>query len=139
MTIDDFEGYGAPLTARGLSSPYGLHPWHMAGRNLAIWFRPPEGEVARHVPAPLTVPSDSLCRVRFYDLVHNHGFEDDRLCVQDAPRGRFHEAVLAVPAVGYDLDGPVAQWDAPGKERNVAMTTGRLDRDRPRQGRRDQT
>lgn len=98
MTIDDFRGYGAPLTERGQASPYGPHPWHMAGRNLTIWFRPPEGEAARHVPAPLLVPPDGLCRVRFYDLVHNGGFADDHLSVRDTPRGRFQEAVLAVPA-----------------------------------------
>jgi acetoacetate decarboxylase len=56
--------------------------------------------VARHVPAPLTVPPDALCRVRFYQLLHNAGL-DDTLSAQDAGRGHFHEAVLAVP-VAYD-------------------------------------
>lgn len=97
MSIDEFRGFGSPLTARGLASPYGPRPWHMAGRNLTIWFRAPAGEVARHVPAPLTVPPDALCRVRFYELVHNAGLDDDGLSARDPARGRFHEAVLAVP------------------------------------------
>ena len=108
MTLDEFRGFGSPLTARGLASPYGPRPWRMAGRNLTIWFRAPAGEVERHVPAPLTVPPDALCRVRFYELVHNAGLDYDglqnaSLSAQDPARGYFHEAVLAVP-VAYHGD-----------------------------------
>jgi acetoacetate decarboxylase len=97
VTIDEFRGFGSPLTARGQASPYGPNPWHMSGRNLTVWFRAPVGEVERHVPAPLTVPPGGLCRVRFYELIHNAGLDDDRLHDEDPARGRFHEAVLAVP------------------------------------------
>jgi len=96
VRIDDFRGWGSPLTERGDSSLYGPHPWHMAGRNLTVWFRAPVEEIARHVPEPLTVPADGLCRVRFYELSHNAGLHDT-LAAEEPGRGRFHEAVLAVP------------------------------------------
>jgi hypothetical protein len=59
MKLEQFGGHGAPLTQRGLGSPYGPLPWHMAGRNLTVWFRVPSDEIARHVPEPLTVPRPS--------------------------------------------------------------------------------
>jgi Acetoacetate decarboxylase (ADC) len=104
MNISEFKGFGSPLTARGQASPYGPEAWHMAGRVFTVWFRAPAGEIEKHVPAPLTVPRDALCRVRFYELLHNAGF-DDGLSAKDPPRGSFHEAVLAVPVSYRDEIG----------------------------------
>lgn len=77
---------------------YGLPPWEMRGRVFTVWYRLQNPEEARRcIRPPLLLPDDPLCRVRFYDIVHNNG--------SGAAIFPFREAVIAIECGYGDLKG----------------------------------
>lgn len=89
-----FQGFAAPRTERGISSPYGPVPWHMRGRTIALWYRLQDpDEARRHVPPECELPADPVVRARFWDMYHDAGLP----AVDGALPSRFREAVVAFP------------------------------------------
>ena len=94
--LGNFKGYGSPQTRRGLASPYGPPPWHMCGRSFTIWYGPEDPtELHNQIAPPLQVPEDPLCRLRFWELLHDAGRGDDLTALNPA-QTQFHEAVVLV-------------------------------------------
>lgn len=95
-TSTTLNGFGTPLTRTGRSSLYGPPPWHMSGRLLTIWYRPANPEALQQfVMPPLSIPTDALCRVRFWELMHDAG-RGNALPSDTPAQTRFCEAVLAI-------------------------------------------
>lgn len=89
-----FQGFAAPRTERGVSSPYGPVPWRMRGRTIALWYRlQVPDEARRHVPPECKLSADPVVRARFWDMQHDAGLP---AADGDLP-SRFREAVVAFP------------------------------------------
>jgi acetoacetate decarboxylase len=85
--------------------PYGMPPWHMAGRAIAIWLRLAQPEALRkRLPAILSVPEDPVIRLRLWDLAHDAGY-GRTATMNDPEMTSFRELAFAVPVSYASLDG----------------------------------
>src|ERR1700694_1927279 len=77
--------------------PYGLPPWHMAGRAFAVWLRLKNSNALRpHLPAIVDIPDDPVVRLRFWDLAHDAGYGQTATMTHPEMTS-FKEVAFAVP------------------------------------------
>lgn len=90
--------------------PYGLPPWHMAGRALAVWLRLANPDAfRRRLPAIIDIPDDPVVRLRLWDLAHDAGYGQTATLTHPEMTA-FKEVALAAPVSYGGLAGDFTKY-----------------------------
>lgn len=90
--------------------PYGLPPWHMAGRAFAVWLRLKNPNALRpHLPAIVEIPDDPVVRLRLWDLAHDAGYGQTATMTHPEMTS-FKEVAFAVPVSYGGLSGDFTKY-----------------------------
>ncbi len=90
--------------------PYGLPPWHMAGRAIAVWLRLANpGAIRPRLPAIVDLSEDPVVRLRLWDLAHDAGYGQTATLTHPEMTA-FKEVALAFPVSYGGLMGDFTKY-----------------------------